>query len=252
MYLLYLDASGDMAYPPPIAKSKSRHYILAGLAIRPEKWIQANEKIKQILATHFANKPSMPVEIKYSEVIGKKGQWGFLTDSERSKFTDDLIQVTHAIEPKLFAIVVKKLEHFGKYTTPEPVNLLALRFIVTRFSRFLKRIDDHGIIVYDAETAKSDKTLRNFLLNSRETGLVYGGNPYFNPWAMFRTQENLEKIVESIFFIDSNSSPAVQLADFCANSIFAHFELSKSYRYEKIKDLFDTDGTNPWGLRVWP
>jgi len=252
LYLLYLDASGDPGWPSPIGKSKSRYYILAGLAIKPDKWENINEALKNLIKQYFSNKPSMPSEIKYSEILGKKGPWGFLSKDELKKFTDDLLQLLRNLSPVLFSIVVKKLEHYKRYTQPERPNRLALRYIVPRFSKFLQRIDDYGIMIYDAEVARSDTELRHFLIKSRDVGIVLGGNPFFDPWALFRTQNKLERIVESIFFIDSSASPVIQLTDFCANSIFAHFELGKSYRFEKIYSLFDREDKNIYGLKIWP
>lgn len=253
MYLLYLDASGDPGWPPPIGKSKSKHYVLAGLAITPDKWELINEELKNLLCKYFPDPTHRPTDIKYSEVLGRKGPWGMLSEEQRKTFTDDLIELLNQkIKPTLFAIVVKKLEHYQRYKSPESPNILAVRFIVPRFSKFLQRVNDWGILVYDSETARSDKELRNFLIKSREVGIVLGGNPYFNPWALFRTQNKLDRIVESIFFIDSDASPVIQLTDFCANSIFAHFEYGKSYRFEKLIGLFNSIEDKIYGLRVWP
>ena len=252
MYLLFLDASGDPVLPKPMGKSPSNYYIMAGLAIKPESWMEINTELKKLLMSYFSDKPKIPDEIHYTDLLAKKDAWGFLSDDQQKSFTNDMINLLLSIKPILFATVVKKREHYDKYSVPEPVTQLALRFTATRFSRFLQRINDCGIIVYDSESAKSDLALRGFILKCREKGIVHQGDPFHNPMAVYRTQDNLRTIIESIFFIDSRASPVVQLVDFCANSIYANFQLGKSYRYDKIKVLYDSDGKEIFGLKIWP
>jgi hypothetical protein len=182
----------------------------------------------------------------------KKSAWGYLSDDERKTITNDLINILLKVNPVLFATVIKKKEHYEKYHIPEPISQLPLRYTVTRFSRFLNRIKDHGIIIYDTESGRSDINIRNFILKSREKGIIHQGDEFFNPMAGYRTQDNLECVIESIFFTDSQTSPVLQLVDFCSHSIFSYFRYGKSYRYDKIKSLFDKDDNETYGLKIWP
>jgi hypothetical protein len=146
----------------------------------------------------------------------KKSAWGYLSDDERKTITNDLINILLKVNPVLFATVIKKKEHYEKYHIPEPISQLPLRYTVTRFSRFLNRIKDHGIIIYDTESGRSDINIRNFILKSREKGIIHQGDEFFNPMAGYRTQDNLECVIESIFFTDSQTSPVLQLVDWRA------------------------------------
>lgn len=86
------------------------------------------------------------------------------------------------VKPVLFATVVKKKEHFEKYTAPEPVSQLALRYIVTRFSRFLNRIKDHGIIIYDTESGRSDIILEILFLKVERKELFIRETNFLIQW----------------------------------------------------------------------
>ena len=252
MFLLYLDPSGDSGWPKPYGKSPYNHYVMSGLAVRSEYWSIINISVQKLLISYFTDKPKIPKEIHYTEIIAKRGAWGYLSENEWKAITNDLIDLLLKVKPVLFATVVKKKEHFEKYTAPEPVSQLALRYTVTRFSRFLNRIKDHGIIIYDTESGRSDINIRNFILKSREKGIIHQGDELFNSMARYRTQDKLGCIIESIFFIDSQTSPIIQLTDFCSHSIFSHFQFKKSYRYDKIEPLFDKVDNEIYGLKIWP
>jgi len=250
MYLLFLDASGHSEFPPPYGRGKDNYYVLAGLAIKESKWFESYTGLNAICKKYF---PSgwEGVEAHYGDLINKRGVWNRLSDSQRKEFADGVFALIRSIEPTLFAIVIDKVKHFEGYKFPETPRQLAMRFMVPRFSKFLQRTKELGIMIYDSEAISSDKPLREFLTKGRLQGVVREANWEFAPEAMFQTQNRLEGIVESIFFHDSKSSPGLQLTDFCAYAIWSKFERGNDVRFKEIRDLFDRVGASEYGLLIW-
>ncbi len=247
MQLLYLDASGGDDWPPPIGKSPTKFYVLTGLSITPESWDTAYQGVTGLIAKYFPDPDKRPRELHYTELIARKGRYGLLSDAQRKDLADEVFQITSRLKPTLFAVVVDKSRHYAKYSTPEHPKQLALRFLATHFSKFLQRKGELGLMIYDTTQGRNDAFLRVFLEKARASGMVL--QTWEDP---LRTQNRLNNIVESIFFLESDLSPVIQLVDFCAYAIFSKFEHGKKDRYDQIHDFFDRDDGNVWGLVVWP
>ena len=251
MYLLFLDASGHSEFPPPYGRGKDTYYVLAGLAIEHTRWFEAYTGLNQLCRHYFPSVQSQ-IEPHYADLISKRGVWVRLTDEQRKAFADKVFEIIRSINSTLFAMVINKVKHYEGYpTVAESPRQLAVRFMVPRFSKFLQRKRELGIMVYDSETITTDRPLRDFLTRGRLQGVVMEANFDFNPEAMFQTQNRLEGIVESIFFLESKNSPGIQLTDFCAYAVWSKFERSRDSRFKEIYDLFDREGSNVYGLRVW-
>lgn len=256
MYLLYLDASGHSDFPPPYGKGKDTNYVLGGLAITDDKWDLAYKGLEEIRQPYFPSHPPLVPEVRYGDLINKRGLWNTLTEAQRKDFADKVFDLIKSLTPVLFVVKVDKPQHFLKYQYSsqgvEPPRLLALRFMIPRFSKFLQRVHDRGMMIYDSETVRNDAPLRDFVFKGRFAGVVLETNPFYDSTAPYRTQNKLEGILESIFFVNSRESPVMQLADFCSHAAWTHFERSKSDRFNEIRHLLDHDGGQVFGLKEWP
>jgi len=115
LYLLFLDASGHSDFPPPYGKGRDTNYVLAGLAIQHQKWFSAYDGLEKIRRGFFPNTPQAFPEIRYGDLINKRGLWATLTDDQRKKLADDVFGLILSLEPVLFAIKVDKVKHFQRY-----------------------------------------------------------------------------------------------------------------------------------------
>jgi len=255
MYLLYLDSSGLPDFPPPYGKGRDNWYVVAGLAIQHQDWENVYRGLSKVVAKYFPTIPAGGFEIRYGDLINKRGLWGSLTDIERKNCADDIFNLILSLKPVMFAVAIDKVSHYKKYSWgkrgPEHPRQLAVRFMVPRYSKFLQRIHDTGIMIYDSETAFNDRRLREFLVRGRLRGVVFEKNPFYDPLSVLMTQNRLEGVIETIFFIESHASPVVQLTDFCAYAIWTHFERQKSNRFNQIHQLFDQDQGKIYGLLIW-
>ncbi len=242
-----MDASGSDDWPPPVGKSPTKFYVLTGLSIQPEAWDAAYVQVTGLRAKYFPDPDRRPVELHYSELIAKKGRYGLLSEVQRKSLADEVFEIIRSLKPTLFSVVVDKLRHYNKYGQPEHPKQLAMRFIAAHFSKFLQNKGDTGLMIYDTTQARNDAFLRVFLEKARRSGLVL--QTWDDP---FRTQNRLNNVIESIFFLESDLSPVIQLVDFCAYAVFSKFEHGKDERYKQILDLFDRNNGNIWGLVIWP
>lgn len=246
MKLLYLDAAGDTGLAN--TKTQNKYYILAGLCIDSDKWFIAYNGIRNILNKYFKPLNCFPKELKYSDIHHNKSPYNKLPKEDKTKLVDDIFDlIIRDLDPVLFAMVVDKNKLVNKYTKPEKPNILAIRYIIPRFSKYLGRVQDHGMIIHDAEERTINKELRNFIIKSREHGIV------LKPANLsFYIQNKLEHIVGTIVFEESHTSPPIQLADFIARTVFLRYERNDETRFKLIEHKFDNHNGKNYGLREIP
>lgn len=250
IYFLYLDASGDEGWPPPAGQSPTAFYTMFGMAIKHEQWKAIATDLQNLVSKYFPKRNLRPKELHYSELITAKHPYRTLSSQQRQSLADDLFDLVLRFKPVLFAIVVDKLKHYQKYTTPEPPRRIGVSFIIPRFDKFLKRHNEIGCLVLDSEEDKKDKLLRYYVHQSRATGIIRFSDVDWDP---FRTQSHFTNIIETCFFTPSELSPVIQIADFCSYATWSRYERAKGYRYNQILGLFDKDSHgNRVGIRIWP
>jgi len=93
MYLLYLDSSGLPDFPPPYGKGRDNWYVVAGLAIQHQDWENVYRGLSKVVAKYFPTIPAGGFEIRYGDLINKRGLWGSLTDIERKNCADDIFNL---------------------------------------------------------------------------------------------------------------------------------------------------------------
>ncbi len=246
MHLLYLDASGDSVWPPPYGPSPNRWYVLLGLSLEENAWIQAHEKTTSLLRKFL---PSVtPRELKYSALIAGAPPYEKLSRLQRKELADAVFGLILELKPVLFAAAIDKLSHKRQYGgNAYSPHVWALQLIAPRFHKYLDRIKALGIFVMDAEERKRDTMLKELIQDAREQGIVLK-----TPYRPLLTNTNLPRIIESVLFAKSDDSPGLQLADFAGHAVWRHFERKQSDRYNQIYRLFDENMGEVYGLRVWP
>ena len=247
MQLLYLDASGDPGWCPPVGKSTTRWYVLGGLALTEDKWSTAHEGVDKLIAKYFGSRDLSCRELRYSSLISAAPPYDSLTGLERKGLADETFNLILNLSPVLFSIPVDKLAHREKYgRNAISPKIWALQLIAPRFHKFLIRTDDRGIMIMDSEEKRKDRKLRELVKNARKMGIVLQATS--DP---FRTDTKLPNLIESVMFVDSDDSPLIQLVDFCSHAVWNHFERGLSDRFNQIHGLFDSAEGVVYGLRVW-
>jgi len=248
MHFLYLDASGDPGWCPPVGKSSTKWYVLLGLSLEESVWEKAHQKTKEIVNAHLPILLTNLRELKYSSLLAGAPPYDQMTPLQRRNMGDDLFALILDLKPVLFAAAIQKEKHRALYgANALSPSTWALQLIAPRFHKYLLRIDARGIFIMDAEETKKNGKLKELIQTAREHGIVLKSS--FHP---FFTDTKLPRIIESVLFEDSRESPGLQLADFCCHAVWKNFERSMSQRFNQIYPLFDNHNGVVYGLKVWP
>jgi len=226
MYFLHLDESGDTG---EFRKRNSRYYVLAGLASKPESYREIALSLKKIKEDFFEDMESQPDEIKYRDVIHRKFPYNKI---DGKAFSDQIFDLILNSDFTLFAVVVDKVKHWRQYVNPLPPDELGLEYMTERFQWFLERNEDIGLIVYDEMGGSIHRNLLKLFERFKKIGTDY---------------KRPRRVIETIFFTPSETSVLLQLADFCAYSVFSRYEHGKDERFKLIESKF-----NKFGLKEFP
>ena len=115
----------------------------------------------------------------------------------------------------------------------------AFEQIVSRFERYLRNTDEtrgqrnYGLLVHDInETVERKHTLLMRSLNAKGT-----------LWT------NIERIIETPFFVDSHLTSMVQIADLCSYALRRYLENSETLLFDKIYSRADRKYGRAVGVR---
>ena len=239
---LYLDASGDSGWTQPFGKSKTEWYVLGGLVLSPDADFKAQEEVKNILEKYVPENirskfPEKQFELHYLDIIRGQRLFEHLKRTELKNLADEVFELITSLKPVLFGSAINKTQlkrvYRGNALLP---NLLAMRATIGRFTMYLKREGLVGIVTYDAEEYRKDKSLQEMVLSFRRHGIILYGRNY-QP----NVKPDLGNLLNTINLSPSEASPGIQLSDFIARSYWQHFEHKKSNRFNQISHLGDKD-----------
>jgi len=227
LYFLYLDGSGN----PSLKDETDQFYALGGVALDEQsiKHIEAMLSIEK----YFPDTENRPEELKLSSI--HHGRWWRTVPQDiKNKIIDDVVKLVIETNTRLFAVVIDKKEHKEKYISPEDPCILALRLLLTRYSKSLKRLNTYGTVIYDKDR---EREIFMAVKNWKSGGLVM--KSYLNP---FLKDEVPEKFIETIFFIDSKYSPCMWITDFWARSCYLNKKRGNYFLFDKMKVKLDEFG----------
>jgi hypothetical protein len=263
MQILYIDESGVEQL-----NVKPDHFVLLGLSIRAEYWKDQDNLIEKIkksygldgieIHTHWMfrkyieqdrvldfEKLSPDQRRKAAEeeitrragIIGVRGNQSkiksyrvesrrirpylHLTRAERHKCLLDLAQeIGKWGKARIFAEAISKPDFTSSLQTPYEQ---AFEQVLTRFQAFLSRIDDTGIVVHDQNTTVAPR-LTKLMRKFHKTGTFI---------------RDIENIVETPFFVDSQLTSMIQLADLCAFFLRKYIENKDTVYWDTLKSRID-------------
>jgi hypothetical protein len=250
---IYLDSAGDPGWLPPFGKSQVRWYVLAGVALTPEADLDARKGIDTLLEKYVpplirAQFPPQYYEIHYHDIIRGHNLFKHLTHQERKDLSDGVFTLIKSLKPVLFATAIDKLKLKQRYgERAYSPRRLAIQSTLHRFSMYLDRENFIGSAIMDEEEFRKDKELREMINTFRKFGITIRGWNY-NP-----SKENkLERVLNTVQFTPSHTSPGIQLADVCSRATFLHFERTKSNRFFELKPFWDAKDSKVYEPSVVP
>ena len=157
-----------------------------------------------------------------------------LTLDERVQVVTDIAErISSWGVARLFAECIDKV-HFDSAIAGTTVHEQAFEQIVSRFERFLRnRQSDYGLLIHDNNPTvakRHTKLMKSFL----QRGTLW-------------TQ--IEHVIETPMFVDSQLTSMVQMADLCAYAIRRYLENSETDLFDLVFQRADRVGGTSVGIR---
>ncbi|HEX3658119.1 MAG TPA: DUF3800 domain-containing protein [Pirellulales bacterium] len=231
MYLLYVDESGD---PGP---SGSRFLILGAAALFEGKWLPLERDLRALIDKFFPVDPK-PLEIHLAELRKGKKEYRRLNPAQRISLIDEFCQLALnllSIELVMFTVIADKPHWFASNPGKTGDDLYAEMFedLSSRFDLFLRRryaenSPNKGIIIADPHKPSLSEALRT---NQR----IYQRKGH--RWDL------LYNLVETVFFLASNDSPGIQLADLASHGVWRLVTANDDHIARQIAPIFDRESS---------
>ena len=162
-----------------------------------------------------------------------------LTYSERKTFITEIAALIGSWKfCRLFSESIDKL-HFNPVIAKDSIDEQAFEQVVTRFEHYLKiysktsQEKQYGLLIHDNnDTVKTKHT--NIMKQFHRIGTL---------WV------DIENIIETPFFVDSQLTSMVQLADVCAYAIRRYVEKKEDYLFKEIFKIADKKHDKVVGVR---
>jgi hypothetical protein len=282
VYFCYIDESGTPEVP-----GNTSHYVLAGLSIPISYWkkceigitkikwkydLQDSEvhtgwivrkyieqsKIAGFDSLNYAQRRHEVQKLRKVELLKlQKSQnkshykqtrknyrqteaYIHLTHSERIAFIQELADLIGCWSfSRLFAECINKI-HFDPTRTQQSVDEQALEQLVSRFEQYMK------IVSKSTKNSKLFGTLvhdNNDTVSRKHTELMKKFHRHGTLWT------SIEHIIETPFFVNSELTSLVQIADLCCYALRRYFENNETDLLNRIQSRFDRKNDKIVGIR---
>lgn len=163
-----------------------------------------------------------------------------LTYNERIAFNQELADwVGNWSFSRLFAECINKI-HFDTARAQQTVDELALEQLVSGFEQYMKIVSKSskhskffGVLIHD----------NNDTVTRKHTKLKKKFHQYGTLWT------TKEHIIETPFFVNSELTSLVQIADLCCFTLRRYFENNETYLINRIQSRFDRKNGKIVGIR---
>jgi len=281
MYLCYVDESGTAEIP-----GNTSHFVLAGLSIPISQWkacdlqIEAiktqyglkdaeihvawllrkyieQSKIQGFEALSHATRRAKVEALRNAELLRlqraknashyhqtkknyrKTASYLHLTFEERRRLVSEIAKRLSVWEfARLFAECIDKI-HFNPALANKTVAEQAFEQLVSRFERFLNNMGTidktqySGLLIHD----------NNDTIAKRHTELMKSYHQQGTLWT------NIENIIETPLFVNSELTSMVQVADLCAYALRRYLENSEEELFNLVFQRADRIGGTAVGVR---
>ena len=275
MHLCYIDESGTPDIP-----GTSSHYVLAGLSVPDEYWRQHHTQLERIKRGYGLENDEIHVAwmmrtyLEQSQIDGfehmdvaqrrsavtsrrtaellrlqKADNKRFKQTRKNYRKTDAYIHLSRAERHqavtdiaslisdwgvvRLFAECIDKV-HFDPTITNVPIHEQAFEQVVSRFEQFLRNTQSgYGLLIHD----------NNQTVAKRHTDLMKTFLRKGTLWTQ------IEHVIETPMFVDSQLTSMVQLADLCAYAVRRYLENSEDQLFDLVFKRADRIGDTSVGVR---
>lgn len=281
MYLCYIDESGTSAVP-----GNTSHFILAGVSVPIWHWRDADRDITAIKVKYglgdaeihtawlmrkyleqdrIHNFDTMSRNVRRSEVTRARNNhllqlqqsqnrrsyrqakknyahttdYIHLTLQERRNLVSEVADcISQWGFARLFAECIDKT-YFDPTRTGRSVDEQAFEQVVSRFEQYLRNTDNvngqqsYGLLVHDNNETVARKHTR-LMRNFHARGTLW---------------TNIQRIIETPLFVDSQLTSMVQIADLCSYALRRYLENNETILFRKIYARADRYHNRTVGVR---
>lgn len=281
MYLCYIDESGTSSIP-----GNTSHFILAGISVPIWHWkdcdrdlrslkerydlkdaeihtawmlrkyraqhlvpnfddldyFQRRSEVNRLRKTELLQLQSSPKRKLHRQTkknYKHTADYIHLTLTERREFISKVAECVSSWGfARLFAECIDKI-HFDPTRTEQKVDEQAFEQVVSRFEQFLQAVQLRenekifGLLIHD----------NNPTVARRHTSMM----KQFHRFGTFWTEIN--HIIETPFFVDSQLTGMVQIADLCSYAVRRYLENGENELFDKIFERADRRGATTVGVR---
>jgi len=232
---MYVDESGDPGYPEdggfPRQGGPTRYYVRAGVIVHGWKCGHVNQMIVDFKLSRGL---TWDQEIKAKHIRRGKMAFAEWSREDRRQFLLDLLDsigLETDISILTVAIAKERVDRLRRerYTNP---TVRSLELLLERYNMFLSlQRDRSGIVILDATESKADEGLRYFQNYLRQ----------------FSDHLDARRIVEGALFMPSHTTNLLQVADVCANVVYAKFASA-----DGNQDEYKRIAGRVFAEKVWP
>ena len=230
MYILYLDESGT--------NNDARSFVLAGIAVFEREIHWFAQDVDALQTRYFPN-ATEPVEFHAAKLWAPEDSviapYNQLTKKQRRQIAEDVYTIIRERRGVLFGAVIEK-----ESCRNEDPYALAFEDLTSRFDHFLRRYN-WNIANTGGTTGRAGEEQRGLIAvaesayreNLEVLGERFRGGS--TRWG------NLHAIADVPFFLPAKNTRLLQIADFCANALYARYNHGITRDFDTIASKFDRD-----------
>lgn len=220
MHLLYLDDAGSPA------NRDEPYFVLGGISVHEDQAEHFTRKLDEIAQSLDSQHPGA-VEFHASEIFSRRSApWKAMSQEEARGVIKAVLRVVRDSYPttRLFACAI----HKESFPGDDPVER-CFEDLCSRFNMFLSRLQrqgerQRGLIILDRSTRETP--LQRLSRDFRTIGTRWGGR--------------ISNLADTPFFVDSQASRLVQIADHVAYAVFRRYHASDAQYFDLIASRFDS------------
>jgi len=238
MLFAYIDESGDTGY----SENSSDYYILSALVVSQTQWRNFHSSSITFINScinKYNKRPNKPSEIHFKEF--KNGQKGWYK-SYIKNYYNDLANFLVEQNVQLFSVLIDKGKI--KYPGSNPILLTSIKYLMERLAGFSYYKSEEILIIVDNSSTELHSKWRTSIRELKKSGTDKN-----------RAIKFASTLIEEALFVDSKSSPEIQIVDSIAGFTL---EWYKRLRLGDKNPFYDFEVKFPfykgkgWGLKIWP
>lgn len=178
------------------------HFFIGGLLIPDKKALDFENTLSQIAFNFFGARSLIQAnELHGKELFHGKGNAKGRKLEERVQVFQDIATFVTNNQIPVRMVCINVERHKNKYQYPMPAYRLGLMLILERFSEYLDKVDDLGLVFGDYEADEVTGAVVDFSeYKSQGKTPMYFGRP-------------LGRLLDTVYFTQSHHSRFLQVAD---------------------------------------